>query len=57
VTPILIAESPDVDALLASSLAAARESGLVLEGDRVVLTAGTAVNMPGTTDLIKVAIA
>jgi pyruvate kinase len=33
---------------------AARESGLVQEGDRVVITAGTAVNLPGTTDLIKV---
>jgi pyruvate kinase len=39
------------------SLQAARESGLVAEGDRVVITAGTAVNLPGTTDLIKVAVA
>jgi len=39
---------------LATSLADARESGLVDEGDRVVITAGTAVNLPGTTDLIKV---
>ena len=36
---------------------AARESGLVEPGDRVVLTAGTAVNMPGTTNVIKVEIA
>jgi pyruvate kinase len=57
VTPFLIPESPDVDALLASALAAARASGLVIEGDRVVITAGTAVNMPGSTDLIKVAVA
>ncbi len=33
---------------------AAREHDLVEEGDRVVITAGTAVNLPGTTDLIKV---
>jgi pyruvate kinase len=57
VTPLLIPECADVDALLARSLAAARESGLVDEGERVVITAGTAVNLPGTTDLIKVAVA
>jgi pyruvate kinase len=57
VTPFLIPECADVDALFARSLEAALESGLVAKGDRVVLTAGTAVNMPGTTDLIKVAVA
>jgi len=54
VTAFLIPECDDVDTLLAASRAAARESGLVDEGDRVVITAGTAVNLPGTTDLIKV---
>ena len=54
VSPFLIPECDDVDALLAESLRAARESGLVNEGDRVVITAGTAVNQPGTTNLIKV---
>jgi pyruvate kinase len=54
VSPFLIPECDDVDALLAQSLRAARESGLVEEGDRVVVTAGTAVNLPGTTNLIKV---
>ena len=57
VTPILIPESTDVEDLWARALEAARGSGLVEEGDRVVITAGTAVNLPGTTDLIKVAIA
>ncbi len=57
VTPILIPECADVEALLARSLAAARGSGIVEQGDRVVITAGTAVNLPGTTDLIKVAVA
>jgi pyruvate kinase len=57
VTPLLIAESADVENLWEVSLEAARKSGLVEEGDRVVITAGTAVNLPGTTDLIKVAIA
>ena len=57
VTPVLIPECDDVDALLQRSLAAARESELVAEGERVVITAGTTVNLPGTTDLIKVAVA
>ena len=54
VSPFLIPECDDVDALLDQSLKAARDSGLVDEGDRVVITAGTAVNLPGTTNLIKV---
>jgi len=29
-------------------------TGIVQAGDRVVITAGTAVNVPGTTNLIKV---
>jgi pyruvate kinase len=33
---------------------AARDAGLVGEGDRVVITAGTLVNVPGTTNVIKV---
>jgi pyruvate kinase len=56
VTPLLIPECDHVDALLDRSCRAARESGLVEEGGRVVITAGTAVNLPGTTDLIKVAV-
>jgi pyruvate kinase len=57
VTPLLIPESADVENLWEVSIHAARKSGLVEQGDRVVITAGTAVNLPGTTDLIKVAIA
>jgi pyruvate kinase len=57
VTPMLIEEAVDVEDLWARSLAAARESGLVAEGDLVVITAGTAVNLPGTTNVIKVDVA
>jgi pyruvate kinase len=57
VTPLLIPESADVENLWEVSIHAARKSGLVEQGDRVVITAGTAVNLPGTTDMIKVAIA
>ena len=54
VTPIEIAESADVDDLWRSSIEAARDAGIVEAGDRVVLTAGTAVNIPGSTNVIKV---
>jgi pyruvate kinase len=54
VLPCEIAETLDVEDLWARSLAAARGTGVVVPGDRVVITAGTAVNVPGTTNLIKV---
>jgi pyruvate kinase len=57
VTPLHIAEAADVEDLWTSSIAAAREAGIVESGDRVVLTAGTAVNIPGSTNVIKVDIA
>ena len=57
VTPLGIPETDDVEDLWARSLGAARASGLVETGDRVVITAGTAVNIPGSTNVIKVDIA
>jgi pyruvate kinase len=54
VTPTLIEESSDVEDLWAKSIQAARAGGYIDEGDLVVITAGTAVNLPGTTDVIKV---
>ncbi len=54
VTPLAIPECKDVEDLWATSLQAARDSGIVEEGDRVVITAGTAVNIPGSTNVIKV---
>jgi pyruvate kinase len=57
VTPISIRECADVEDLWATSLEAARQTPFVEPGDRVVITAGTAVNMPGTTNVIKVDVA
>jgi pyruvate kinase len=57
VTPWGIEESASVEDLWDVSLDAVRESGLVVEGDRVVITAGTAVNIPGSTNVIKVEVA
>jgi pyruvate kinase len=54
VVPREIEECRDVEELWAATIQAARDSGIVASGDRVVITAGTAVNVPGTTNLIKV---
>ena len=57
VTPVLIEECADVEELWSRSIAASRDAGLLEPGDRVVITAGTAVNIPGSTNVIKVDIA
>jgi pyruvate kinase len=57
VTPLQIPEMSDVEALWRAAMDAARSAGLVDSGDRVVITAGTAVNIPGSTNVIKVDIA
>jgi pyruvate kinase len=57
VTPLLISETGDVEELWRLAVEAAREAEVVERGDRVVITAGTAVNIPGTTNVIKVDIA
>ncbi len=54
VTPLPIAQSGDVEQLWSSSLEAAKVAGVVHSGERVVITAGTAVNIPGSTNVIKV---
>jgi pyruvate kinase len=54
VVPCEIEEGRDVEHLWALTLEAAREYGIVSPGDRVVITAGTAINVAGTTNLIKV---
>ncbi len=56
-TPIWIPQCNDVEELWRRSVEAARESGLVEAGDTVVITAGTAVNIPGSTNVIKVDVA
>jgi pyruvate kinase len=57
VTPLLISETSDVEQLWRLAVDAAREAGIVESGDLVVITAGTAVNIPGTTNVIKVDVA
>jgi pyruvate kinase len=57
VTPVLMPQSDDVEDLWSRSIESALNSGSVDPGDRVVLTAGTAVNLPGSTNVIKVDVA
>jgi pyruvate kinase len=57
VTPLMISETSDVEELWRLAVEAAREAGIVESGDSVVITAGTAVNIPGTTNVIKVDVA
>ena len=54
VLPVYVPECADVEELWNVSVDAARDSGLVESGDLIVITAGTAVNVPGTTNVIKV---
>src|SRR2546425_112612 len=54
VTPIWIPECKDVEDLWNRSLHPAKDAGLIESGDTVVITAGTAVNIPGSTNVIKV---
>src|SRR5437868_3220517 len=51
VTPIWIPESKNVEDLWNTSIDAAKQSGLVKSGETVVITAGTAVNIPGSTNV------
>jgi pyruvate kinase len=57
VTPLAMPATRDVEDLWARSIETARAAGAVESGDRVVLTAGTAVNLPGSTNVIKVDVA
>jgi pyruvate kinase len=54
VTPVLISETSDVEELWRRAVEAACDAGVLERGDRVVITAGTAVNIPGSTNVIKV---
>src|SRR6266542_1472841 len=57
VTPIWIPEAKNVEDLWTRSIDAAKAAGLVETGDTIVITAGTAVNIPGSTNVIKVDVA
>jgi len=54
VAPVLVPPIRDTDSLLRSAAEAAERSGLAPVGSLVVITAGTPVGEPGSTNLIKV---
>jgi len=54
VTPVLAEPAYDTDGIIGAGIGAARGEGLVSPGDRVVVTCGATVNVPGSTNLIKV---
>src|SRR5437870_9253912 len=57
VIPLHVPQAQDVQELWELSVDAARGAGIVEPGDRIVITAGTSVNIPGTTNVIKVDVA
>ncbi|CAB4701077.1 unannotated protein [freshwater metagenome] len=57
VLPLLMPETRDLDDLWARTIETARAAGAVSAGDLVVMIAGTAVNLSGSTNVIKVDIA
>ncbi len=54
VVPRVIPPLHDAEGLVQASLQAARQSGVVAPGDRVVFTAGLPFGEPGTTNLVRV---
>jgi pyruvate kinase len=54
VVPLLVSPGRDTDEMVSNATAAALKSGLVREGDRVVIVAGVPVGRAGQTNLLKV---
>ena len=57
ISPVLMPQTENVEDLWTRALESAVKAGVVETGERVVTTAGTAVNLPGSTNVIKVDIA
>lgn len=54
VIPLLAPRADNSDEMIEHAVEAAREEGLVNEGDTVVVTAGAARSEPGTTNLMRI---
>ncbi len=54
VVPMLVPMPQSTDEMIEQTVEAALKRGLVRNGDRVVITAGTPLGVPGSTNLIKV---
>jgi pyruvate kinase len=56
VHPLLVVDFPSTSQTFRAAIGSAQDSGLLQEGDLVVMTAGTLPGVSGSTDLIKVEI-
>ena len=56
VAPLVMEMQSDTDALFQCAIDTARSAGYVKDGDLVVITAGVPLGVPGTTNLLKVAV-
>lgn len=54
VVPLLVSPGRDTDQMIENATEAAKASGMVRQGDRVVVVAGVPVGRPGQTNLLKV---
>ena len=54
VKPLLVLDLPSAGQTFQSAVNVAQEKDLLVDGDLVVMTAGTLQGVPGSTDLIKV---
>lgn len=54
VVPLMVEEASDTSGTILAAVAAARDAGLLRAGDLAVVTCGSLVNVPGSTDLIKI---
>jgi len=53
VTPLYTSEFRDTEEMVARSIELAKQAGLVKPGEKVVITAGTPIGVPGRTNLIR----
>jgi pyruvate kinase len=56
VHPLVAEEGRDTDAMMEQAPRLALAAGLVRAGDKVVITAGVPMGVPGSTNLIKAAV-
>jgi len=54
VVPLGVEEASDTDGTIRASMDAARAAGLLGAGELAVVTCGSLVNVPGSTDIIKI---
>lgn len=54
VIPIKVEHKEDLEVLIDSCMDAAKDMSLMIEGDKVVISAGMPLNIPGNTNIIRV---